>query len=146
MGIGILSCGVMSLRRSFCRRCPVGARGEHSRSDAESAGVWCRGGGMVVQNRYSRAARDVLRPGPSTPLMNESGHSHLCGWRLRYDTAVDVVPARPGTGRDVLRVTITSRALINPHDPMQFQYTIRCTTPPFVHFYGESKVNFTTPT
>lgn len=63
----------MSLRRSFCRRCSVGARGEHSRSDAESGGVGEPRGRRVGQNRYRRAARDVLRPGPRAPLMNGNG-------------------------------------------------------------------------
>lgn len=73
--IVILSYGVKSLRRSFCRRYSVGARGEHSRSDAECGGVGVARGRRVGQNRYCRAARDVLRPGPLAPLMNESGLS-----------------------------------------------------------------------
>lgn len=81
-GIGILSCGVVSLRRSFCRRCSVGARGEHSRSDAESGVVEAAGVEGGIKSISSGGARRLASLLP-TPLMNESEHSHLCGRRLR---------------------------------------------------------------
>lgn len=64
--IGILSCGVMSLRRSFCRRCSVGARGEHSRSDAECGGV-CRARGESGTKSISSGGARRLAPRPSRP-------------------------------------------------------------------------------
>lgn len=61
--VGILSCGVMSLRRRFCRRCPVGARREHSRSDAESGGVGAARAGDGTKSISSGGARR-LAPSP----------------------------------------------------------------------------------
>lgn len=53
----------MSLRRRFCRRCPVGARREHSRSDAESGGVGAARAGDGTKSISSGGARR-LAPSP----------------------------------------------------------------------------------
>lgn len=57
----------MSLRRSFCRRCSVGARGEHSRSDAEcGSGEGGAGAASGTKSISSGGARR-LAPRPSRP-------------------------------------------------------------------------------
>lgn len=61
----------------------MGAIGEHSRSDAECGnGEEARGDEWDKIDIVGRRATSCVPALPRSPLMNESEHSHLCGWRF----------------------------------------------------------------